>query len=80
MLGVGRGGPWVDLEVFGTGLERFERGFGESLDLLCAALSRDAVVGYVAGSTERAVVELKRSMPGWLRPSLAGYVPVERAE
>ncbi|MBN6050593.1 LLM class flavin-dependent oxidoreductase [Nonomuraea sp. RK-328] len=38
-LGVGRGGPWVDLEVFGTGLERFERGFGESLDVLVRALS-----------------------------------------
>ncbi|WP_336212418.1 LLM class flavin-dependent oxidoreductase [Nonomuraea sp. LPB2021202275-12-8] len=38
-LGVGRGGPWVDLEVFGTGLARFERGFPESLDLLLAALS-----------------------------------------
>ncbi|MET7464680.1 LLM class flavin-dependent oxidoreductase [Nonomuraea sp. NPDC005501] len=38
-LGVGRGGPWVDLEVFGTGPERFERGFGESLDLLVRALS-----------------------------------------
>jgi alkanesulfonate monooxygenase SsuD/methylene tetrahydromethanopterin reductase-like flavin-dependent oxidoreductase (luciferase family) len=25
-LGVGRGGPWVDLEVFGTGLNRYERG------------------------------------------------------
>lgn len=37
-LGVGRGGPWVDLEVFGTGLGLFERGFAESLDLLCAAL------------------------------------------
>lgn len=37
-LGVGRGGPWVDLEVFGTGLARFERGFAESLDLLCRAL------------------------------------------
>ncbi|MEU4830039.1 LLM class flavin-dependent oxidoreductase [Streptosporangium sp. NPDC023615] len=42
-LGVGRGGPWVDLEVFGTGLARFERGFAESLDLLCEALSEDAV-------------------------------------
>jgi len=42
-LGVGRGGPWVDLEVFGTGLERYERGFPESLDLLCAALSRERV-------------------------------------
>ncbi|MFF5205117.1 LLM class flavin-dependent oxidoreductase [Streptosporangium sp. NPDC000396] len=43
VLGVGRGGPWVDLEVFGTGLARFERGFGESLDLLCAALTRDTI-------------------------------------
>ncbi|GAB3884721.1 hypothetical protein GCM10029964_046180 [Kibdelosporangium lantanae] len=25
-LGVGRGGPWRDLEVFGTGLYRWERG------------------------------------------------------
>jgi alkanesulfonate monooxygenase SsuD/methylene tetrahydromethanopterin reductase-like flavin-dependent oxidoreductase (luciferase family) len=33
-LGVGRGGPWVDLEVFGTGLAAFERDFPESLDLL----------------------------------------------
>jgi alkanesulfonate monooxygenase SsuD/methylene tetrahydromethanopterin reductase-like flavin-dependent oxidoreductase (luciferase family) len=156
VLGVGRGGPWVDLEVFGTGLERFERGFGESLDLLCAALSQNAVkaegeffrfrqvsmmpepprlrpviactsaetaalaverrlpmllglhigdqekaamiahyargnvtggepaeghvaaaVGYVADSTERAVAELKSSMPRWLGPGLAGYVPVD---
>ncbi|MEO3808145.1 LLM class flavin-dependent oxidoreductase [Sphaerisporangium sp. B11E5] len=38
-LGVGRGGPWVDLEVFGTGLARYEEGFPESLDLLLAALS-----------------------------------------
>ncbi|MEV6984366.1 LLM class flavin-dependent oxidoreductase [Sphaerisporangium sp. NPDC051017] len=42
-LGVGRGGPWVDLEVFGTGLDRFENGFTESLDLLVAALTRPAV-------------------------------------
>ncbi|MCC9709700.1 LLM class flavin-dependent oxidoreductase [Streptomyces sp. MNU76] len=33
-LGVGRGGPWVDLEVFGSGLEAYEQGFPESLDLL----------------------------------------------
>ncbi|WKX72645.1 LLM class flavin-dependent oxidoreductase [Streptomyces sp. XD-27] len=33
-LGVGRGGPWVDLEVFGTGLGAYEEGFPESLDLL----------------------------------------------
>jgi alkanesulfonate monooxygenase SsuD/methylene tetrahydromethanopterin reductase-like flavin-dependent oxidoreductase (luciferase family) len=38
-LGVARGGPWIDLEVFGTGLARFTTGFAESLDLLLAALS-----------------------------------------
>ncbi|GAA3670193.1 LLM class flavin-dependent oxidoreductase [Nonomuraea antimicrobica] len=150
-LGVGRGGPWVDLEVFGTGLERYERGFGESLDLLVAALSdgsvaadgeffrfrevpmvpaarlrpvvactseatvamaaerglpmllglhigdeeKAAVVGryrehggpvtghvaagvaYVADSTAAAVRELKKAMPAWLGPGLAGYVPVD---
>ncbi|WP_433339132.1 LLM class flavin-dependent oxidoreductase [Spirillospora sp. CA-294931] len=37
-LGVGRGGPWRDLEVFATGLPRYERGFAESLDLLLAWL------------------------------------------
>jgi alkanesulfonate monooxygenase SsuD/methylene tetrahydromethanopterin reductase-like flavin-dependent oxidoreductase (luciferase family) len=42
-LGVGRGGPWVDLEVFGTGLRRFEHGFPESLDLLCAALGQESI-------------------------------------
>jgi alkanesulfonate monooxygenase SsuD/methylene tetrahydromethanopterin reductase-like flavin-dependent oxidoreductase (luciferase family) len=33
-LGVGRGGPWVDLDVFGTGISAFERDFPESLQLL----------------------------------------------
>ncbi|MFF3751017.1 LLM class flavin-dependent oxidoreductase [Streptomyces sp. NPDC002018] len=33
-LGVGRGGPWVDLEVFGTGLAAYEREFPEALALL----------------------------------------------
>ncbi|GAA1531435.1 LLM class flavin-dependent oxidoreductase [Actinomadura kijaniata] len=42
-LGVGRGGPWRDLEVFGTGLERYERGFAESLDLLLAWLRSERV-------------------------------------
>jgi alkanesulfonate monooxygenase SsuD/methylene tetrahydromethanopterin reductase-like flavin-dependent oxidoreductase (luciferase family) len=42
-LGVGRGGPWVDLEVFGTGLARFEDGFAESLDLLLGGLERGRV-------------------------------------
>ncbi|KUF16066.1 MULTISPECIES: LLM class flavin-dependent oxidoreductase [Streptomyces] len=38
-LGVGRGGPWVDLEVFGTGVEAYEKGFPDSLDLLLRWLS-----------------------------------------
>ena len=42
-LGVGRGGPWVDLEVFGTGLRRYEHGFAESLDLLLAGLTRPSI-------------------------------------
>ncbi|MGW4647447.1 LLM class flavin-dependent oxidoreductase [Kitasatospora sp. NPDC004289] len=33
-LGVGRGGPWIDLAVFGTGAAAYEEGFGERLDLL----------------------------------------------
>ncbi|MFI6443037.1 LLM class flavin-dependent oxidoreductase [Kitasatospora sp. NPDC050543] len=33
-LGVGRGGPWIDLDVFGTGVEAYERGFPERLELL----------------------------------------------
>lgn len=40
-LGVGRGGPWRDLEVFGSGLPRYEHGFAESLDLLLAWLRSD---------------------------------------
>ena len=42
-LGVGRGGPWQDLEVFGTGLPRYEHGFAESLDLLLTSLRADRV-------------------------------------
>ena len=42
-LGVGRGGPWVDLEVFGTGLARFEDGFAESLELLLTGLEEGRV-------------------------------------
>lgn len=42
-LGVGRGGPWVDLEVFGAGLPRYERGFAESLDLLLRWLTSERV-------------------------------------
>ena len=42
-LGVGRGGPWVDLEVFGGGAGAFERDFPESLDLLLRWLREERV-------------------------------------
>ncbi|MEV5613878.1 LLM class flavin-dependent oxidoreductase [Streptomyces sp. NPDC052225] len=44
-LGVGRGGPWVDLEVFGAGLKAYEEGFPESLDLLLRWLRESSVSG-----------------------------------
>jgi alkanesulfonate monooxygenase SsuD/methylene tetrahydromethanopterin reductase-like flavin-dependent oxidoreductase (luciferase family) len=40
---VGRGGPWVDLEVFGAGLAAYESGFPESVDLLLRWLREPAV-------------------------------------
>jgi alkanesulfonate monooxygenase SsuD/methylene tetrahydromethanopterin reductase-like flavin-dependent oxidoreductase (luciferase family) len=42
-LGVGRGGPWVDLEVFGGGLEAYEKRFPEALDVLTRWLREPAV-------------------------------------
>ncbi|REE98605.1 LLM class flavin-dependent oxidoreductase [Thermomonospora umbrina] len=42
-LGVGRGGPWRDLEVFGTGLDRYEHGFAEALDLVLTWLGSERV-------------------------------------
>src|SRR5690606_3875874 len=64
-LGVGRGGPWVALEVFGTGLARFERGFPESLDLLVAALSGGPVTagGEFFAFREVTVVPAARMRP-----------------
>jgi alkanesulfonate monooxygenase SsuD/methylene tetrahydromethanopterin reductase-like flavin-dependent oxidoreductase (luciferase family) len=37
--GVARGGPWVDLEVFGTGLRRYREAFPDALDILQRCLS-----------------------------------------
>ncbi len=44
-LGIARGGPWIDLDVFGTGLHRYHNGFAESVDLLLAWLSGTEKVG-----------------------------------
>lgn len=44
-LGVGRGGPWIDLDVFGTGIERYDHGFPDGVDVLLDGLSGDTVRG-----------------------------------
>jgi alkanesulfonate monooxygenase SsuD/methylene tetrahydromethanopterin reductase-like flavin-dependent oxidoreductase (luciferase family) len=65
-LGVGRGGPWVDLEVFGTGVDRYEHGFAESLDLLLAGLTQPRVSasGEHFAFREVTVVPRPSSRPG----------------
>ncbi|TCK22954.1 LLM class flavin-dependent oxidoreductase [Pseudonocardia endophytica] len=43
-LGLGRGGPWVDLEVFGTGADRWsDGGYTEALDALLSTLDGPTV-------------------------------------
>jgi alkanesulfonate monooxygenase SsuD/methylene tetrahydromethanopterin reductase-like flavin-dependent oxidoreductase (luciferase family) len=42
-LGVGRGGPVVDLEVFGSSLVRYERGLPESVDLILQTWTQASV-------------------------------------
>ncbi len=69
LLGVGRGGPWIDLEVFGTGLDRYERGFADSLEILRRWLSG---VGTVSGNRRfpfrpvPVVPRPRRRVPVWL--------------
>ncbi|KOU42414.1 LLM class flavin-dependent oxidoreductase [Streptomyces sp. WM6378] len=59
-LGVGRGGPWVDLEVFGSGLRAYEQGFPESLDLLLSWLREPRVAGLGERFTFREVPVVPR--------------------
>lgn len=61
-LGVARGGPWVDLEVFGTGRDRFDAGFSEALDLLCEWLHGERV------SADGRFFSF-RQVPVWARPT-----------
>jgi alkanesulfonate monooxygenase SsuD/methylene tetrahydromethanopterin reductase-like flavin-dependent oxidoreductase (luciferase family) len=60
-LGVGRGGPWVDLEVFGSGLEAYEKGFPESLDLLVRWLRESRVAAQGERFTFREVPVVPRA-------------------
>lgn len=76
-LGVARGGPWVDLEVFGTGLSRFDNGFAESVDLLLRALSEPTITA--AGEHFRfrsvpVIPRVERPVPVWVAATSAPTV------
>ncbi|GAA2120949.1 LLM class flavin-dependent oxidoreductase [Kitasatospora saccharophila] len=78
-LGVGRGGPWIDLAVFGGGLEAYERGFPERLDLLLRWLrgARVGAAGQQFAFPEVAVVP--RAAEPARRADLAGWLGLEGA-
>lgn len=73
-LGVGRGGPWIDLDVFGSGVDAFENGFPERLDLLLRWLrgSRVGADGPQFAFPEVAVVP--RATEPLRRPGLGAWL------
>lgn len=76
-LGVGRGGPWVDLEVFGTGRQRYADGFAESIDLLASWLSgaeRVTGTGRFPFRPVRVVPRPRRPIPVWIAATSASTV------
>ncbi|MER5864179.1 LLM class flavin-dependent oxidoreductase [Kitasatospora sp. NPDC002040] len=75
-LGVGRGGPWIDLDVFGTGVAAYEEGFTERLDLLLRWLrgSRVGADGPQFSFPEVAVVPRADSRAPAPGPELAGWL------
>ncbi|MEV6973665.1 LLM class flavin-dependent oxidoreductase [Kitasatospora sp. NPDC093806] len=76
-LGVGRGGPWIDLEVFGSGVDAFEQGFPERLDLLLRWLrgSRVGAAGPQFSFPEVAVVPRATEPPR--RPDLGSWLGLD---
>jgi alkanesulfonate monooxygenase SsuD/methylene tetrahydromethanopterin reductase-like flavin-dependent oxidoreductase (luciferase family) len=82
-LGVARGGPWVDLEVFGTGLDRFIHGFAESLDLLLrwtSGMSPVGATGQRFSFRPVPVVPLpRRPVPTWVAATSLSTVDVAAA-
>ncbi|MEU5638440.1 LLM class flavin-dependent oxidoreductase [Streptomyces milbemycinicus] len=75
-LGVGRGGPWVDLEVFGTGLRAYERDFPESLDLLLRWLREPRVGAAGDRFAFREVPVVPRADEALTDEGMAGGPPV----
>lgn len=82
-LGVARGGPWVDLEVFGTGLARYQYGFAEALDVLLGWLSGVDRLG-AAGEYFRfrpvpVVPRPSRAVPVWVAATTPATAAVAAA-
>ncbi|MEU1964757.1 LLM class flavin-dependent oxidoreductase [Micromonospora sediminicola] len=76
-LGVGRGGPWVDLEVFGTGPDRYAHGFPDAVEMLHRWLSGAAEVAGVGRFPFRAVRVVPRPpapIPFWVAATSPGTV------
>jgi alkanesulfonate monooxygenase SsuD/methylene tetrahydromethanopterin reductase-like flavin-dependent oxidoreductase (luciferase family) len=69
-LGVARGGPWIDLDVFGTGMSRYTHGFPEALDLLLRWLSGSEKVGahgeFFRFPPVSVVPQPRRPIPVWV--------------
>ncbi|KJS53727.1 LLM class flavin-dependent oxidoreductase [Streptomyces rubellomurinus] len=78
-LGVGRGGPWIDLDVFGSGVDAFEQGFPERLDLLLRWLrgSRVGADGPQFSFPEVAVVP--RATEPLRRPGLGSWLGLDES-
>ncbi|MGA5819634.1 LLM class flavin-dependent oxidoreductase [Kitasatospora sp. NPDC094028] len=78
-LGVGRGGPWIDLDVFGSGVDAFEQGFPERLDLLLRWLrgSRVGADGPQFSFPEVTVVPRATEPPR--RPGLGSWLGLDES-
>lgn len=68
-LGVARGGPWVDVEVFGTGEDRYTGGMADAVEILLRWMSGAATV---AGNSRfpfrpvQVVPRPRRPIPTWV--------------
>ncbi|WP_307813034.1 LLM class flavin-dependent oxidoreductase [Micromonospora coerulea] len=68
-LGVARGGPWVDLEVFGSDLDRYTHGFADALEIVLRWLSGAAQVagnGRFPFRSVQVVPRPRRPVPTWV--------------
>ncbi|MFE9655570.1 LLM class flavin-dependent oxidoreductase [Micromonospora sp. NPDC006431] len=68
-LGVARGGPWVDLEVFGTGLDRYTHGFADAVEIVLRWLSGAAQIagnGRFPFRPVQVVPRPRRRVPMWI--------------